>query len=158
MRRIRAAGGVIAVEQPQRWPDTYDPDLDANPQQSAGPREAFESYQRFIANPFLAVLGCLLALLVIRSGLRAHHLAWFLGGLCLFGLAFLLIQFHCLDCGATGWLVTWRRHACPGLMDRWRAGRPGRWRPPPLSTQIAGWVYIIASAGALAMVLLGRSR
>jgi hypothetical protein len=150
--RVSPGGGSIVVAEQRTRPSPYDPDLDPSPRPSAGAGEMFEVYQRFIANPFLAVLACIPVLLLIRAGLQSHQLAWFLGGLCLLCLTFLLVQFHCLDCGATGWLWRSRRHACPELMNRWRAGKLGRLRPPPLSTQILVWLYVMAAVGALVIV------
>ena len=102
-------------------PSTYDRDFDRRPQRPPGLsdfEEPFEAHQRLIANPFLAILSWVAAIALIRTSLRHHSLALFLVAGGLFIVAFFLLQFHCLDCGKTGWLLRSRMHACPPLRFR----------------------------------------
>ena len=74
------------------------------------------------------------------------------------GVSIFFTQFHCLDCGATDWFMNWRRHACPALVTRWRAGRMDRWRLPAFKTQFVLWLYVLASATTLGLILFVLSR
>jgi hypothetical protein len=121
------------------------------------PRESFETYQRFIANPLLTVLDGLLAFLLIRAGLQTRNLALFLTGIGLLFLAIPLLQFHCLDCGATGWLLRYRRHACPPVVVRWQSRESLRFRGPGVLAQLLAWLGVLA-AGIIGFVILFASR
>jgi hypothetical protein len=140
------------------WPSTYDRDLDLHGHTAPAPREPIDPYRRLLGNPLLAVGALVLAVALIRMSLDHRHLLLFLAatGL-LFGAVF-FAQFHCLDCGKTGWAVTARRHACPAVVARWREGRNSRWRVPSLRTQMIVWVYVLASVGGLMLILLASRR
>ncbi len=122
------------------------------------PAEPIDTYRRLVANPLLAVATAVLAVLSLRLSLRWDNLYAFLASLGLLVGSFLLIQFHCLDCGATGWLLNRSRHRCPPAVTRWRSGRMDRWRPPAMSTQLAIWMQVVAALGALGLILFVLSR
>ena len=85
---------------------TFDPDLDLQPRRpSTVPNVPVDEYQRLVANPFLAVLGWLAMFGLLREAVRRQNLALFMTGIILLFVACFLLQFHCLDCGATGWLL-----------------------------------------------------
>jgi len=131
----------------------FDPDLDVSrPRRVRRTVEPIGECQRLIANPFLAVLCWVAVFFVIRQGLRMHSLPLFLGGLGLLFVPILLVQYHCLDCGATGWLFRSRSHACPVVVARHQ--NPGAWRRrgPRVETQIILWVYCLMAASLLFLV------
>ena len=80
------------------------------------------------------------------------------GALALLGLSFFTVQFHCLDCGKTGWYLAARRHACAPAVARWQHGDPNRWRFPTPKTQLILWWYFLASATTLIVILFALSR
>lgn len=110
------------------------------------PRVVLESHlaahQRLVANPFLAFLALILWAWGIRLAYAAKSLPT------LVTLAFgllgvgLLLQYHCLDCGSTGSLFRWRRHACDRVLARHMAGRARRFRGPNPATQTLLWSYL----------------
>ena len=63
-----------------------------------------------------------------------------------FALALLLIQFHCLDCGATGWLFRYQQHACPRVVARWQNQVVRRFHGPRLRIQLIAWFIVTAAA------------
>jgi hypothetical protein len=148
--------------QREPWPSTYDRELDGHPRESSqgsreqplmqSPRESFETYQRFIANPLLAVLAVVLAFLLVRTGVQTRHLTWFLTGIGLLTLVVPLLQFHCLDCGATGWLLRHRRHACPAVVARWERRQLPRFVGPRVKAQLLAWLYLLVAAFLLFMI------
>jgi hypothetical protein len=140
------------------WTSTYDRDLDVQSSRAAGPTEPIDAYRRLVANPLLAVASCVLALVLLRASLQWRSLASFLMAIGLFSISIFFTQFHCLDCGRTIWLSAARRHACPMILSRWRAGLLPRWRFPGLKTQIVLWLYFLASATALILILFVLSR
>ncbi len=83
--------------------------------------EAIEDQLRLIVNPFLAVFGWVIALVIIRIALQVYSAYLFLAGLGLLLVPLFLFQYHCLDCGATGWLQCSWRHCCPAVTHRARA-------------------------------------
>ena len=102
---------------------TFDRDVDSQP--GRPPRVPFESvpeYQRLVANPFLAVLAWLVDVSLMRAAMKSRSSTLFLIGLSLLFVAFFFLQFHCLDCGATGWLFRYRSHACPAVVARYQDG------------------------------------
>ena len=95
----------------------YDPDLDAPRARSPIRLDPyFRDYQRLVTNPFLAVLFTIPWGLAFRRMVLDKNLPVTL--VMLLGIAGIvcLIQFHCLDCGATGCFFRWKRHAC-GLCE-----------------------------------------
>jgi hypothetical protein len=136
----------------------FDADLDT-PRRSprAIPVDSVAGCQRLIVNPFLTILGWLAAVALLRYSLRSHNLALHLTAL--FGLfvPLLLIQFHCLDCRATGWYVRAGRHACAGVLARWaRGGQRSHW--PRGRTQLVLWAYVLAAISLLYLIRLREPR
>ena len=117
------------------------------------PGDPFDRYRRLVANPMLAVLAALLALLLIgAAGRRGEFIGLVLGAAGLF-LSLFFIQFHCLDCGATGWARHQHRHACPHAVARWHSGRRGWLVLPSLGFQLALWAILLLIAGTLFLIL-----
>jgi hypothetical protein len=139
---------------------TFDRELDAEPRRSRGRVvELSPLDQRLLANPALTLATWGAAVVLIRAALRAQHFLGFLTGAALLFLAFFLLQFHCLDCGRTGWLLRYRRHACPAVQARGRTrGLRRRWRGPGLMTQLVLWCHLLAAALFVCLVLLGSQR
>ena len=88
----------------------------------------------------------LAAYLAIRQSLSLHHLGLFLVGLILFVVPLPLGQYHCLDCGATGWAVRAARHACPSVVARLHHPDAGWLRVPRLRTQFKAWIVLVLLA------------
>jgi hypothetical protein len=132
----------------------FDRDLDPLPPRRVVLRaEEIEGFQRVVVNPFLAVLGWLAWAFVLGWALRAGNplvfllsLPWFLGPSRLF-------QFHCLDCGATGWYGRLDRHACAGVVARREVGSMGRWPLDP-RLQMRLWFFTLALGGLVYLILL----
>lgn len=137
----------------ETWPSTYDRDLDVPSRLPTGPTGPIDPYRRLVVNPLLAVAFGVGSILLMRSALQWRNLSAFLAAVGGLGVSLLFIQFHCLDCGKTAWLLASRRHACEPLLSRWRQGRPGRWPFPGLKTQIAVWFHVLAAAAVLVLIL-----
>lgn len=138
---------------------TYDPDLDIQPRPpSLGPTEPVEAFQRLVANPFLTFFAWLVAFGLVVQSLHRLNLALFVAGLALLFLAFLLLQFHCLDCGATGWLLRASAHACPAVIARRQIGRSRRSRVPGLKWQLVAWFIVTLAGFVLGMMAVGSGR
>lgn len=134
--------------EPERFRPVFDP--------------APEAYLRVLANPFLAAWAFLTWLFAARNyrtiidaaaalgpiGPDLARVALGLGALA----APLLLQYHCLDCGATGRIGGWRRHACGAVVERRRIGRPLRLVLPSPGVQMIFWVAAVAGV----VFLLGR--
>ena len=110
------------------------------------------SSARLIANPFLAFLGSILAWSLMSSGLKSHNLTPFLAGLSSMLASILLIQYHCLDCGKTGWAIRAKRHPCLVDISRSDEYRIRRRITPRLQTQLKFW-FIVAMLVACAYFL-----
>ncbi len=133
-------------------PSPRDPDFDrpALPGAQGPGRDVVHFYQRLLVNPFLAVIALMLVLAVANALWRASgsNLAgpviWagILAALLL--TALLSLQYHCLDCGATGWFRRWRRHACPRVVERWQTpfSAASRLFPNP-NTQLVLWLFVL---------------
>jgi hypothetical protein len=141
-----------------QWPSTYDRDVDLHPQGESSHTGPIDPYRRLVANPLLALAGVVAAIFLIRVSLEHRILPLFLASIGLLFGAFFFVQYHCLDCGSTGWLVRAGRHACPPLMARWREGRIGRWRFPGLKFQMILWLHLLASVAGLLLILFAFSR
>jgi hypothetical protein len=131
----------------------FDPDLDElQPRRARPAGEPIAECQRLLANPLLAVLCWAGVYFVIRHGLLIRNLPLFLVGLVLLIVPIFLVQYHCLDCGATGWLFRSRRHACQAVVARLH--NPGTWRRrgPRLKIQIIIWLYCLAAASILLVI------
>jgi hypothetical protein len=138
--------------------DTFDADLDLQPFRPEEPDEPIDEYQRLVANPFLALVGWLAAVGLVREAVLRRNLLLFLLSFVIFLLSFFLLQFHCLDCGATRWLLRYRLHACPAVMARRADRRRRRFRGPRLKLQLAGWFWLIAILFVLGMLVLAARR
>jgi len=139
--------------------DTFDRDVDSQ----AGrlprvPKELLTEYQRIVVNPLLGVLAWVATTALLSVGVRRRSLALFLSGLSLLVVGFLVHQFHCLDCGATGWLVRYRSHACPKVLARYQEREFRRFRVPNVATQITIWFYLLAAVLLLVVLLLNSPR
>jgi hypothetical protein len=144
--------------QREPWPSTYDRDLDVPQRAPTVPTEPIDRYRRFVVNPLLAVSIFVGAILILRASLRSRNLVGFLTAVGLLSVSVLFTQVHCLDCGATTWLSAARRHACDPVLNRWREGRPVRWRLPSLRTQLTLWLYVLVSVSTLLLILFAFSR
>jgi len=118
--------------------------------------EVIRDYQRLLVNPLLAIFDGVVSSALIYHALRTRNLALFLAATSLLLLSFLLFQYHCLDCGSTGWYLQARRHACGKVIDRCTRHEP-RSRGLSVRTQRLIWVYILA-AGVLGAAIMGLSR
>jgi hypothetical protein len=143
--------------EPRPHPPTHDPDLDP-PRPAAGAAGQtplyLEEFQRLVANPFLAVFWLIALFGLLREALAMKSLP--LVGVAACGLLPLgyLLQYHCRDCGETGFLFRWRSHACPGVLARQQTGRARRIRGPNPTTQLILWIYILICTGSLLAVVL----
>jgi hypothetical protein len=141
-----------------------DLDLDSSAYPSAIPLDAPpEAYLRVAANPFLALFAVLFAL-AASDGLWSSQpfdgdtrmalvVAVWLSLLVAFPW---LVQFHCLDCGATGRLKRWRGHLCPRVAERRLLRKPRRVRGPTPSIQIVIWLWVFALTAVVVMSIRGR--
>jgi hypothetical protein len=133
---------------------TFDPELDLLPRRPGRrTREPLDGYQLLVVNPLLVVLSWLVAVAVIRFAVRDLNLTVFVVGIVQMLLSMLLVQFHCLDCGATGWLLEHRRHSCPAVIARWQAQHVRRIHGPTVGAQILLWFLFIMTGFVLAMIL-----
>ena len=132
---------------------TFDREIDLQPRRPVTDLlEPVEAYQRLVANPFLAVLAWLIVYGMVREGDRRQNLALFLTGMVLLFVAFFLLQFHCLDCGATGWLLRSWAHGCPAVVTRRQSKSVRQFQGPGLKTQLAAWFVFLLAALVLGMV------
>jgi hypothetical protein len=161
LRQASSAGDAMSwiegsVEPgPNPSPSLFDPDLDIPRQaQSQLSGESIDDQRRLIVNPFLAVLGWLIVLVIIRISLRSLNSLMFLTGLGLLWVPVFLFQYHCLDCGATGWLQTFRRHCCPAVTARAQNGVAPRFPGFSVKSQVIGWIYFLVAAFVVIIIVL----
>jgi hypothetical protein len=136
---------------------TYDRDLDPpRPRLSWAhrPPPIPQQYQRLVANPFLGLFGLIAWFSTMRYALLARSLP--LVWLMTVGLAgvVLLLQYHCLDCGATGLLFHWKSHACERVRERQQAGLVRTIRGPNPVYQTFLWAFVLMVAAMLALPML----
>jgi len=132
-----------------------DPELDWQPRRTgSGLRFPVEDCQRLVANPLLTVLLLIGAVASIHQSLTRHDLPLFLSSTGLLFVAFLVVQYHCLDCGHTGWLVRARGHACRAVVERQESGARRHFRTPGMKVQLALWFIALAAALVLGSVAL----
>jgi hypothetical protein len=137
---------------------TFDRELDLQPRRPRPePIEPIEDRQRLVANPLLGVLFWIVAFMMIRESLRRHNLTLVIWALLFVLVGIVFMQFHCLDCGKTGWLLRSRLHACPAVMARCESEWERRFRGPGLKVQLVVWVILLMAALVLGMVAI-RSR
>ena len=135
---------------------TFDPDLDVRPPRPVRDSiEPIDGYQRLVANPFLAVLGWLVAFGVLIESVKRENLPLFMTAIILFFVGFFFLQFHCLDCGATGLLLRSWAHACPAVVERRKCQRARRFRGPGVKLQLVAWFIFLMAAFIFGMVMLG---
>ncbi len=138
---------------------TFDRDLDVQVRRpDPGSIVPVEGAQRLVANPFLAVLAWIVVFGLLRESLKRQNLALFMTAIILLFVAFLFLQFHCLDCGTTGWLLRSRAHACPAVVARRQSQAVRRFRGPGLKLQLVAWCVFMTAAFILGMVALGSRR
>jgi hypothetical protein len=137
---------------------TFDPDLDVQRRRPDPPIEPIVEHQRLVANPFLTALGWLAAFGLIREAVMRRSLPLFFTAVALFFFSFLLLQFHCLDCGVTRWLPTYQWHACPAVVARQANAARRRFRGPRLRTQLVLWFVFMAVASVLGMLVIAGRR
>jgi hypothetical protein len=111
------------------------------------------SYYRVVVNPFLAVLAWLAALGLIRLTIHWRRPWLLLLALLVLCASSLLFQFHCLDCGKTGYLHRLGRHRCDRVWLRWHTGTAERWRCPTAPAQLMIWCYVAVGAAVLIWAL-----
>ena len=134
----------------------FDHDLDSEPRRrNRTPEDPPYEYQRLVVNPFLTILAWIVFLGLLRTVVPRQDAAGLDADIVVFGLALLLIQFHCLDCGATGWLVHYQHHACPKVVARWQNRIIRRFHGPRLRIQLIAWFIFVLAALVLGVVALG---
>jgi hypothetical protein len=133
-------------------PSLFDRDLDPPQRRPVVLRDEIRLHQRVIVNPLLAVVFWLADAFLLRMAYSLRDLAAFLGYLAVLILPFFVIQFHCLDCGTTGWYSRVHNHACSAVVAR-RAGRLARpWFPAP-DVQFRVWFGVVVLAILLYAIL-----
>jgi hypothetical protein len=142
----------------EREAGLLDPTLDAPGHflgRSLGSIGSLERYQRLVANPFLGILALVGSFVAIRMACETERfdVVMVATGTIVFARWFL--QFHCLDCGATGRLSRWRQHACPAVVFRLATRCPRRFRGPTPPTQTALWLVTLVLG--IAALLLYRA-
>jgi hypothetical protein len=136
---------------------TFDPELDLMPRRPTRRHpERLPPYQRLIVNPLLVVLSWLIVFAVIRISVANRNMIGFLVAISQMVLSILLVQYHCLDCGKTGWLMGYRSHACPAVAARWGNRLAPPIRGPGVGAQLALWFMLLA--GGLILVLIVVSK
>jgi hypothetical protein len=136
-------------------PGVFDHDLDSLPPRSGAPgRDSIALYQRLVVNPFPAVLVFVIIVAIARTGFATRSVGLFTLGVGLSLVDLFLFKYHCLDCRATGWLLRYRRHVCPGVIARWNRGELPRFCGPGVKIQLAGWLILLASVSVLGLIML----
>jgi len=128
----------------------FDPQLDTPHELSASrvpvvPVDAIAWHQRLVINPLVAILCTLAAVALIQHSLRTRNVLLFCAALGVMFLSLLLIQFHCRDCGATGWYLHSSSHACAAVVARWRQNISAR-SGLRAKTQLLIWTYVLIFA------------
>jgi hypothetical protein len=139
-------------------PPLFDPDLDLPrlPTPAVSQQDVSRA-QRVVVNPMLAILGGVVGFVLIQFALRRGAQGLFWLSLLVFIISIHAIQFHCLDCGTTGWIGAARDHACPDVLrrclDRRRAGlRLG------VRAQIRLWAWFLGLVALCYLVLSQAGR
>ena len=88
----------------------------------------------------------------MRHALHTRNVLLFCAGMGVLFLSFLLIQFHCRDCGSTGWYLHAHRHACAAVVARWRQDALPRFSLTA-RTQLLIWSYALASGASRVRVV-----
>lgn len=130
----------------------FDPDLDM----TARPRPIAPGdvglYQRLVVNPLLAVLALLGVWTLLWNSLEIRNVYLFLASLFAGFVSLLLIQYHCLDCGRTDFILRSRRHACQAVVHRSMAEEEPFF-PPSVGSQVKAWgILFVTTLLVLAIV------
>jgi hypothetical protein len=134
---------------------TFDRELDTQVRRPVSDSlEPIDGYQRLVANPFLAVLAWLAAFALVSESMKRQNLALLMTGVILLFVAFFFLQFHCLDCGMTGWLLRSWAHACPAVIARRQSRFVRRFHGPGLKLQLVAWFILLMAVFVLGMVTL----
>ena len=107
-----------------------------------------------VADPFLALVGLMVGVAGVRQAVAARVLPLLVFSLIVVAGSVALIHYHCLDCGRTGWIFRWRRHACERVVERQLAGMVRRFRGPNPTLQLVVWVYVLIGLAFLGVVVL----
>ncbi len=116
-----------------------------------------QEYQRLVTNPFLGVTGLVVWGAVARLVLISRNVQGAVALALCFPLLAFLLQYHCLDCGHTGWLFRWRRHACDAVLTRQATGQVRRRRGPTPTHQAVIWFYVLVIVAIIAAAVGGLS-
>jgi hypothetical protein len=136
-------------------PGTFDREVDSNPGTTAHVQlKSLGKHQRIVVNPFLAVLAWVAVLGMMRKSLEIRSMPLLMAAFGLMLFACLLLQFHCLDCGATGWLARWRNHACPAVVMRVLSGETPRFPGLSVMAQLIAWFVLVGAVLVLSMVVV----
>lgn len=137
----------------------HDPELDRSPARSPILLDPyFEEYQRLVSNPFLALTVLVPWFVATRQAFLAKHVPTILILLASLVAIACLLQFHCLDCGATGCLFYWKRHACDRSLARQLARTRRRFRGPNPATQTVLWGIMVVVVAFLVAIQGGAGR
>jgi hypothetical protein len=128
-----------------------DPEFDLPQLQRPASSRGFT--KRLVVNPFLVVIDWLIAFAILRASIEQHSFILCQIGTMVLFFGFLLLQYHCLDCGRTGWLLRHRRHACPDGVVSWQGRRRDRLSVPGIRTQVGIWCVVIATVVFLWLIL-----
>ena len=125
----------------------FDPQFDTAHELSTSripalPIEAIGEHQRLVVNPLVAILSSLAGVALIQHALRTRNVFLFGTAVGVLFLSLLLIQFHCRDCGATGWYLHAGNHACAAVVARWRQNLSAR-SGLRARTQLLIWAYVM---------------
>jgi len=132
----------------------FDPDFDRPSAPRSQRGDASRSFKkRLVVNPFLVLVDWVVAFALLRAAIARVNSVLFLIGAALLLLGFLLLQYHCLDCGRTGWLIRQGRHICPDDVFRRPGRQPRRLRVPGIGVQIMVWCYLLATVIILSLIL-----
>jgi hypothetical protein len=134
---------------------TFDRDLDTQVRRPVSDSlEPVDEYQRLVANPFLAVLAWFAAFALVSESAKRQNLALFMTGIILLFVACFFLQFHCLDCGMTGWLLRSWAHACPAVIARRQSRFVRRFHGPGVKLQVVAWFILLMAVFILGTVTL----
>jgi hypothetical protein len=125
----------------------FDPQFDTAHELSTSrlpalPIEAIGEHQRLVVNPLVGILCSLAGVALIQHALRTRNVVLFGTAVGVLFLSLLLIQYHCRDCGATGWYLHAGNHACAGVVARWRQKLSAR-SGLRARTQLLIWTYVM---------------
>ena len=123
----------------------FDPDLDMAARPRPNVAGDVARHQRLIVNPLLAALALLGVWELLRHSLAVRNVYLFLASLFAGAVSLLLIQFHCLDCGRTDFILRSHRHACAAVVRRQMADEEP-FLPPLVKTQVKAWGILFVTA------------